>query len=184
MYRVTGNVRRRIIERNPMHRTLHKMLFVPLLTGLVVLGLVAPASAARVGPTTDAPMRDRAVVDVRPDIRPPKVDVLSLGCEGRREGENLGAVCRWSAADEVRAYQLWRIIDRGERELVGTFDNTTTIARDDVPDDARVVRYAVLGLDGDREIVARSRVVRIRFRQTDRPSVDALVRRPLHVLPN
>lgn len=166
-----------------MHRTLHKMLFVPILSGFVVLGLVAPASAERVDPTRDAPARDVALVDVRPDIRPdvrpPKVEVLSLGCEGRREGENLGAMCRWSTAEGVRAYQLWRVVDRGHRELVGTFDNETTIARDDVPDDARVVRYAVLGLDGDREIVARSRVVRIRFRHTDRPVDRPVVDRPV-----
>lgn len=153
-----------------MHRPLHKMLFA-VISGAVVLGLVTPAAA-------EEPQRKPEVerVDtrpaVRPDVRPPDVKVLSLGCEGRRVETNLGAVCRWSAADGVRAYQLWRIVDRGHRELVGTYDNTTTIARDDVPDDAHLVRYAVLGLDGDGDIIARSRVERVRFRQIDTPRVD------------
>ena len=166
-----------------MHRSLHKMLLTPALAAVVILGVITPAAAdEQVRPaevdTTDVRPVERP--DVRPDVRP-DIAVLKLECEGRRGDDgSLGAVCRWSSADTVRAYQLWRIVDRGHRELVGTYDSTTNIARDDVPDDARLVRYAVLGLNGDRKIVARSRVEQVRFRQAEPVR---LHRRPIHFRP-
>ena len=74
------------------------------------------------------------------------------------------AKCEWSEVDaEVRAYQLWRIVNRGHRELVGTYDAKTFSARDRVPNDAHVVRYAVLALDHQGNIVGRSRIAKVRF---------------------
>ncbi len=97
--------------------------------------------------------------EVRPDIYP-----------GRKI-----AKCEWSEVDgEVKAYQLWRIVNRGHRELVGTYDAGTTAARDMVPNDAHVVRYAVLALDEDRSIIGRSRVVKVRF-----PVIDVIPPRPI-----
>lgn len=140
-----------------MHRSLHKMLVVASAAALLLLGVVAPASATIV---ERAPARDI----VEPVERPADIAVLSLGCKGGESDAN-GQVagCRWSSTDNARAYQLWRIVDRGHRELVGTYDNTTTVARDDVPDDAVLVRYAVIALDSEGEIVGRSRVQRVRF---------------------
>ena len=140
-----------------MHRSLHKMLVVASAAALLLLGVVAPASATTV---ERAPARDI----VEPVDRPVDIAVLSLGCTGGASDAN-GKVagCRWSNTDNARAYQLWRIVDRGHRELVGTYDNTTTVARDDVPDDAVLVRYAVIALDSEGEIVGRSRVQRVRF---------------------
>lgn len=140
-----------------MHRSLHKMLAVASAAVLLLLGVVAPASATTV---ERAPARDM----VEPVDRPTDIAVLSLGCKGGESDTN-GKVagCRWSSTDTARAYQLWRIVDRGHRELVGTYDNSITVARDDVPDDAVLVRYAVIALDSEGEIVGRSRVQRVQF---------------------
>lgn len=155
-----------------MHRSLRKMLVTALTIGVVILGLVAPASAETQTRTRQTDT-DVAVVAARPVRRPAHIDALSLGCAARRDGDGgIGAACRWGSSDEVRTYQLWRIIDRGDRQLVGTYDFETFAARNDVPDDAHVARYAVIGLDGEGEIVARSRVARVLFSQArpvDRP---------------
>lgn len=171
-----------------MKYSLHKTLVIPAISGALVVGLIAPASAQQ----ADAPVRDREPeatvvrpdvrpVDVRPDVRPPQIDLITLGCEGRRDDSgSVGSVCRWSSVEKARGYQLWRIVDRGDRELVGTYGNGLNIARDDVPDDAHLVRYAVLALDADGDIIGRSRVARVAFRQIDRPVRD---RRPIRLRP-
>jgi hypothetical protein len=199
MYRVTGQHGPANSKGIPMHRSLHKMLLTPALAAVVILGLITPAAADEQVRPADVDSTDVRPVkrpDVRPDVRP-DIAVLNLECEGRRSDDgNLGAVCRWSSTDIIRAYQLWRIVNRGHRELVGSYDNSTNIVRDDVPDDAHLVRYAVLGLNGDREIVARSRVEHVRFRQAEPPVVDRPTdevidrpmrlrrhRRPIHLLP-
>ena len=141
-----------------MHRYLHKMLFAAATALLLVSTATAPLAAATVG---SQPAREA----IEPIERPTPITALSLGCAGGESDANgQVAACRWSTTEDARAYQLWRIVDRGDRELVGTFDNLTTIARDDVPNDAVLVRYAVIALDGDREIVGQSRVQRVRFR--------------------
>lgn len=149
-----------------MQRLLHKTAFM-LTIAAVVFGLVAPASAE------ESPRRDEADRVERPVERPTDLEVLRLACEARRDDTgNLGAVCRWSTSENARAHQLWRIVDRGHRELVGTFGADVSMTRDDVPDDARLVRYAVLALDVDGDIIGRSRVEPVRFRQVDRPDID------------
>jgi len=144
-----------------MFTSLHKMWLLPLAVAVTVLGLVAPAGASTVR------VPDVKPID-RPVDRPTDIDVLSIGCKGAVREGNKVAACRWSSSDDARAYQLWRIVNRGHRELVGTYDNTTNIARDDVPEDAVLVRYAVIALGKDGEIVGRSRVARVRFRNHDR----------------
>jgi hypothetical protein len=167
-----------------MHRPLHRMLIATITSMIVVLGLVAPASAETRPTEVDRVDRvDVKPVDVRPDVK-----VLSLGCEGHTADDgNKTARCRWSSTENVRAYQLWRIVDRGHRELVGSYGNDTNIARDDVSDDAVLVRYAVIALNADGNIIGRSRVVRVRFRQhdgeIDRPTgriTDRITDRPTH----
>ena len=55
-------------------------------------------------------------------------------------------------------------MNRGHRELVGTYGADVQAARDTtIPEDANVVRYAVIALDADEHIVGRSRVVKVRF---------------------
>ena len=141
-----------------MHRHLHKMLFAAATALLLVFTATAPLAAATV---ESQPAREA----IEPIERPTPITALSLGCAGGESDANgQVAACRWSTTEDARAYQLWRIVDRGDRELVGTFDNLTSIARDDVPNDAVLVRYAVIALDGDGEIIGQSRVQRVRFR--------------------
>lgn len=136
-----------------MSRLSQKLIFAPLAVVLMLLGAMAPVSAT-----------DSRTVVADPIAVPEPLDVLSIGCKGAVRSGDQVAGCRWGQSDQARAYQLWRIVDRGERELVGTFDNTTNVARDDVPDDAVLVRYAVIALGVDGEIVGRSRVAHVRFR--------------------
>ena len=68
-----------------------------------------------------------------------------------------------SATDKATHYELWRVVNRGHRELVGEYRPHVFAARDDVPEDAAVVKYAVLAFDADGEIVGRSRPTAIRF---------------------
>ena len=176
------------------------MLLVATTSSLLVLGLVAPAAAQDVGAPTDnfetVEVRPEVRPHVRPEVRPhvrPEIEALSLGCQARRDADgNLGAACRWSTTDTARGYQLWRLVDRGHRELVGTYDAETNVARDDVPNDARLARYTVLALDGDGDIIGRSRFVGVRFGQVDTPKVNArrantevrpveLVQRPINI---
>ncbi len=159
------------------------MLLLIATSALLVLGLAAPVAAQ----DAERP-KETETVRVRPDVRPdrPEIAVLSLGCQARRDDTgNLGAVCRWSTIDTARGYQLWRIVGRGHRELVGTYAARSNVARDDVPDDARLVRYAVLALDSDGDIIGRSRVVPVRFRHIDPPEIDVrraeVVERPVSI---
>lgn len=94
----------------------------------------------------------------------PDIDVLKIACDGGYDDVNGKiAKCEWSASDDARYYELWRLVNRGHRELVGTFDHKTFAARDDVPEDAALVRYAVIAFDSDGEIVGRSRPTSVRF---------------------
>jgi hypothetical protein len=92
---------------------------------------------------TDVAARDAAITD---ELPPHKV-----------------VECKWTGTENVRAYQLWRLVNRGHRELVGTYDNETFNAKDRPGDDALVVKYAVLALDADGEIIGRSRPTTVRF---------------------
>jgi len=94
--------------------------------------------------------------------------VLKIECEKIRSDAGKAAACHWSGSDQARGYQLWRLVNRGERELVGTFNNETFSTRDALPNNTRVVRYAVLALDSDGEIVGRSRVATLEL-PSDRP---------------
>ena len=113
-------------------------------------------------------MKLRCVGDIVPgrDVLP-KDSALSIDPTPFRQKV---AECEWSEVDgEVKVYQLWRIVNRGHRELVGTYDAGTLAARDTLPDDTRVARYAVLALDEHRQIIGRSRVAKVRF-----PTIDLI----------
>ena len=112
--------------------------------------------------------------DVRPDVRPDRpIELLKLECETLADVDGKAVGCRWSANDQARGYQLWVIVNRGERELVGTYDAETLGAKDRLPEDTVVARYGVVALDREGEIVGRSRVETIRFRE-DPPTIDPL----------
>jgi hypothetical protein len=98
----------------------------------------------------------------------PQWDILQMRCTALIiDGENQ-ASCEWTASDEATSYELWRIVNRNSRELVGTYGADELQAIDtDLADDTVLVRYAVLGLDDEDEMVARSRVRRVRFPVAD-----------------
>jgi hypothetical protein len=112
---------------------------------------------------TDTKPTDVRPTDVRPDRREHDVEVLHLTCDiadGRSDASRIHVGCKWRAATSERAagYQLWRILDRGERQLVARVGLDTRGVRDVVPAHSSVVRYAVLALSEDGRVVGRSRV--------------------------
>lgn len=120
---------------------------------------------------------------VRAGVKAPEpetdVEVLTLRCEAATDVK--AARCEWRAATSRNAvgYQLWRVVNRGERELVWRGGLDQTAARDDVPNGTVSVRYAVLAVDADGEIVGRSRPAFLQFEDDtdDRPVDTAPTRR-------
>lgn len=153
----------------------------------LVIGLAAgPAAAQRDTDTDRQPERDRVAVEVRQvDVRPerPKRDleVLRMRCEiadgesdvaggdAASDATRVHIGCRWRAATSERAagYQLWRIVDRGDRELVARGGLDMLGARDVVSADAHLVRYAVIAVDEDGRRVGQSRVQRVVITEVD-----------------
>lgn len=91
--------------------------------------------------------------DVRPDIRPdvrPEVKRVHIGC-------------KWRPANHPKAvgYQLWRIVDRGEREGVARGGLDFLGHKDVVSSEAHLVRYAVISVDENGRRVGQSRVQRV-----------------------
>lgn len=95
------------------------------------------------------------------------VDIMRLRCRaGVDDSGHKVAGCKWSEVEGARGYQLWRSINRDARELVGTYGSDTLAARDtNIGEDAAVVRYVVMALDADGDVIARSRVNKARFGQ-------------------
>lgn len=136
------------------------------------LALVLPAGAADEAP---APTRSGATtaVEAQPIVRPidrPVLDAIPMSCEA--DGTTVGCSWRSTTAESAVGYQLWRIADRGEREYVWRGGLDVTAARDAVPADAAVVRYAVLAVDADGNVVGQSRPVALRLDDPERPIVD------------
>jgi len=100
---------------------------------------------------------DRAL-DV-PDIEA----VVKLDCQPRRSDAEAAVACEWRADDDlgVRSWQLWKLQvrpERGGRTLVAQLGADATAHTDlDVTVPAAYL-YAVLGLDADGTVIARSRV--------------------------
>ena len=112
-------------------------------------------------------------VDV-PDFETPSVEALRLQCAATDTdaGERGRVRCAWSRPTEVapRAITLWRSVDGAARERVASFAAPfATSYRDVVPSGTSRVVYAVIGTDGDGEIVARSRPDAVTFRSTGTP---------------
>lgn len=156
----------------------------------LLLGPLAAASSARTDAVRTTDRSDR-VTDVRPDRDRPNHDleVLHLECgvadqrvsDEKPDPTRIRIGCRWRAATSERAagYQLWRIVDRGERELVARGGLDMVGARDVVSAEATLVRYAVIAVDENGQRVGQSRVERVEL--GDDPTVD---RRRAHRLRN
>lgn len=113
-------------------------------------GLVG--SAADVDARQD-PERDR--VDAAFDGTNDRIEELRLKCRPRIVHGERGVRCRWSASnnDNVRAYQVYRIVNGSPRELVAT-----------IPADGRRVSFDADVQRGDRlvyGVVARNAAGRV-----------------------
>jgi hypothetical protein len=142
-----------------------------------LLGATLAMAGVLAMPAAVSAQTDRAVPDERPTTAPeierlPAIELLHMKC--RQVEPGVAAVeCAWRKAGYSPAvgYQLWRVIDRGERELVwrGGLGTTSNVSR--VPKDATVARYALLAVTKHGHIVGRSRVQTIRLRlEHDRPT--------------
>lgn len=150
-----------------------------LVISLAAAGSAAAQSADR-QQADDRATSDARPTDTRPARRPADLEVLQLACavaddeaaedevaEGDATRVRIG--CRWRPAVSERAagYQLWRIVDRGEREAVARGGLDMLGARDVVPASADVVRYAVIAVDEDGHRVGQSRVQRVMITERD-----------------
>lgn len=156
--------------------------------GLIIGLLSAAPVAAETDDVDQRAQRARVTTDVRPTAerterpeRPERdLEVLRLACgiaddettapdvvangdEGASDATRVHIGCRWRAATSDRAvgYQLWRIVDRGERELVARGGLDLLAVRDVVAADTHLVRYAVIALDQNGNRVGQSRVERV-----------------------
>lgn len=135
------------------------------------LAIAGPAVAETSSRDTPAAVDDRAPAptDVRrdrPDRPVADLEVLQLRCEAadhRPDATRVRIGCRWRAAQSERAagYQLWRIVDRGHRELVARGGLDLLGHRDVVSANASLVRYAVIAVDENGRRVGQSRVERV-----------------------
>lgn len=112
----------------------------------------------------DAEGRTVAVSNKAPAAIDAPVAPIRLGCVPRSTEGNLAVVCEWSAVERggVRAYQLWKAVGEGERQLLATF--FAEDARRYV--DSRVepgqrLRYAVAAIDGEGNVIAKSEVAAV-----------------------
>lgn len=97
------------------------------------------------------------------------LEVLHMACAQRADLAVVGCEWRPTASEAAVGYQLWRIVDRGERELIwrGGLDTISHVSR--VPADATVARYAVLAVDKDGKTVGQSRPQTVHLRHRDLP---------------
>ena len=89
---------------------------------------------------------------------------LRLTCVSKVIETKLGVVCEWSAVkrDGVRAYQLWRKVGDGARELVTTVpaDGPRRYFDTNVQPGQHIV-YTVVAVDGDGSVIIGSDGVRV-----------------------
>ncbi|MEM7321819.1 MAG: hypothetical protein AAF531_01935 [Actinomycetota bacterium] len=130
---------------------------------------VGPAEAAERPGAERAARAGVAADQARPVHRPPvrDLEVLQMVCEAAEtdvvDPTRIRIGCRWRPAQSERAagYQLWRVVDRGDRELVARGGLDLTGFRDVVSAEAKLVRYAVIAVDENGRRVGQSRVERV-----------------------
>lgn len=156
-----------------------------LIVSLAATG-TAGAQSADHRRAEDRPASDARPAETHPTRRTADLEVLRLACEiadhqvdattsdttssdGDAGATRVRIGCRWRPAVSERAvgYQLWRIVDRGEREAVARGGLDLLGARDVVPADAEVVRYAVIAVDEHGRRVGQSRVERVVITERD-----------------
>ncbi len=116
------------------------------------IGTSGQVQAGVESPNTDLEVLKLRCQQVRPDV-----------AFGGRDGQTVR--CEWRAGEHPDAvgYQLWRIVDGDERELVWRGGMDTTAVRDRVGNDVSRATYVVLALGADGVVVGQSRpsVVRL-----------------------
>jgi Ni/Co efflux regulator RcnB len=156
---------------------------LPLLIAVATLlaAFALPVSAGLIADRgEDAPIRDthrqRRDVPARPDrVRDiPDVDaVVELSCGPRVTDDAAAVKCEWRAGDDlqVRAWQLWNLQvrpEKGTRNLVAELGADVVSYTDTEVSVPAAYLYAVLGLDGNGEIIARSRLQSVTLGERDR----------------
>jgi hypothetical protein len=108
----------------------------------------------------------------------PDVDAaIKLHCAPRQSDSAAAVRCEWLAGDDldVRAWQLWRLQvrpERGDRVLVATLGADAASYTDDGVVAPAKYLFAVLGLDVEGDVIARSRLETVRLRWHDAPEID------------
>ena len=150
-----------------------------LIAGLalaLIVGLTGPA-AAGTGPgsapylaETDEAYEQLGFDELATDLGP-----IKLHCRGTVTDSGPVAGCHWrTESTAISTFQLWRLelrVDDAQRVLVTEVGADTSSATDTGVSAPGAYLYAVLGLDDSGEVVARSRVDRVRFRD---PSIEHL----------
>ena len=87
---------------------------------------------------------------------------LRLTCVPRVIDTKLGVVCEWSAVDGAAAYQLWRKVGDGARELVTTVPATGQRRYFDINvQHGQNIVYTVVAVDGSGAVIIGSDGVRV-----------------------
>lgn len=105
---------------------------------------------------------------------------VKLSCDGHLGDEGPVVGCSWHRHHsdlDVRSWQLWNLQvapETGVRNLVAEVGSDTTAFRDaDVEAPAKYL-YAVVGLNGEGDVVARSRVVAVRLGERPHRDIEHL----------
>lgn len=179
----TATTRRSTPRRSPARRGRIRLAIASLGLLLGPLAIVAPADAAA-DDAVRTPIERQAEADRALHPAPAdgvdadrRIEVLKMKCRAAKPAPDATRIrlgCRWRAANHPDAvgYQLWRIVDRGERELVARGGLDLLGARDVVSAKASVVRYAVIAVDERGHRVGQSRVQKVVLRDGDGPRVD------------
>lgn len=120
----------------------------------------ACASVALIAPGASTVAADR---EAAPSPVADRIEVLRLDCRVADGQPSPAATrvrvgCEWTTPTTARVLTLWRSVDGGPRERVASFAHRIPSSyRDVVPASTSRVVYAVIGTDGDGDIVARSR---------------------------
>ena len=160
------------LPRPPRRRPL---VVIALIFGLALTG-IAPA-AAETGPMSAE--SDGARLDAL-GLDSDLYAAVKLNCHGHLGDDGPAVGCEWKRHHDdadVRAWQLWKIQIRPEtgfRNLVAEVGAEVTSVRDtNVAAPAKYL-YAVIGVNSQGDVVARSRVVAVRLGDPSRPDVEQL----------